>query len=60
MYSYWLLKGNNEILGNGNSLTKNKTLQNAIEMVFKEKLVIQEGEKEAAVGSDILASKVIV
>ena len=53
-------KGKNEILGNGNSLTKSKTLQNAIEMVFKEKLVIQEGEKEAAVGSDILASKVIV
>ena len=53
-------KGKNEILGNGNSLTKSKTLQNAIEMVFQKKLVIQEGQEEAAVGSAILASKVIV
>ena len=53
-------KGKDEILGNGNSLTKRKTLQNAIEMVFEKKLVIQEGQEEAAVGSAILASKVIV
>ena len=53
-------KGKNEILGNGNSLTKSKTLQNAIEMVFEKKLIIQEGQEEAAVGSAILASKVIV
>ena len=29
-------------------------------MVFEKKLIIQEGQEEAAVGSAILASKVIV
>ena len=53
-------KGKDEILGNGNSLTRSQTLQKAIEKVFGKKLVINEGQEEAAVGSAILASKVIV
>ena len=53
-------KGKDEILGNGNSLTRSQTLQKAIEKVFEKKLVINEGQEEAAVGSAILASKVIV
>ena len=53
-------KDKNEILGNGNSLTKSKTLQKAIEKVFQKKLVVQEGQEEAALGAAILASQVII